>query len=301
MARMLTGTRTIWAGALIGALGCNSQKEPPPLPDRLAFASAVAELTCQSRAACCERENVAFDATECQERVVADLLPSLEAESPSATYDPKLAAACLTAATSRVTCGEVDDDGGTMEACERIVHGKLAPGAPCETPDECDVEPGQSVSCTSDGGEDEADTVCVVFIHGPAERGALGDDCRKTCDGDCFVSSSPNPPDFAVHGGNVGCYRDDGLRCAVVESPEGEAVARCSDLVELGEECFFDADCVEGAFCGGGSVPGVCTALFENEADCFAAPTACRSGYCDEETWQCGEPVFAASECTDYL
>jgi hypothetical protein len=282
-------------------LGCKSQKDSPELADMAAFAAAMADLTCQSRAACCEREAVAFDATECRERVIAELPAALEAESPSATYDPKLAAACLAAATARTTCGEFDDSGGTMEACEHVLHGRLAPGAPCTTSDECQVGPGQTVSCTSDGGEDDEDVVCVVFSHGPAQRGELGDDCRTTCDGDCFVSSSPNPARIALRGGNVGCYRDDGLRCAAVESAEGEAVERCSALVKLGDECVFDAECVEGAFCGGSSVPGVCTALFENEADCFAAPIGCKSGYCDEETWRCREPVFASGECTDYL
>jgi hypothetical protein len=275
----------------MSVLGCKSEKEPQQLADMAAFAAAAAQLTCQSLGACCDREGVAFDATQCRERIVAELPGSLEAESPGGTYDPKLAAACLAEAKPRTTCGEIDDSGGTLEACEHVLHGTLAPGARCETSSECEVGPGQSVSCTSDGGDDDGDAVCVVFTHGTAQRGKLGDDCRRTCDGDCFLSSSPNPARFTLHGGNVGCYRDDGLRCV------GEG--RCAALADLGEECTLDDECVEGAFCGGGSVPGVCTALFENGADCFAAPIGCQSGHCDEETWQCSEPVFATSECTD--
>ncbi len=124
---------------------------------------------------------------------------SLEPESPEGTYDPKLAAACLAEAKPRTTCGEIDDSGATLEAYEHVLHGTLAPGARCETSSECDVGPGQSVSCTSDGGEDETDAVCVVFTHGPAQRGKLGDDCRRTCDGDCLLSSSPNPARFTLH------------------------------------------------------------------------------------------------------
>ena len=286
-------------GALIGGAGCKSRQESPQLSDLVSFAAAIADLTCQSRAACCERADIAFDATECREEVIAELPAALEKDSPNGTYDPKLAEACLTAVKLRTTCGDVDDSGGAIEACEHVLHGKLAPGAPCQTTDECNVGAGQNVWCTSDGGENEEDRVCVVSKHEPAQHGELGDECRRTCDGDCFVSWSPKPARFTVHGGNVGCYRADGLRCAVVESDDGEAVERCIELVELGEECFSDPDCVEGAFCGGGSVPAVCTPLFENGADCFADPIGCRSGYCDEETWQCGEPVFAASECTD--
>jgi hypothetical protein len=275
----------------MSVLGCKSEEEPPQLADMEAFVAALADLTCQSVDACCEREGVDFDATKCRERIIATLPGKLEADSPSATYDPKLAAACLAATKQRTTCGEVDDSRGTLEACRHVLHGALAPGARCEISDECQVGAGQSVQCASDGDDDGDDAVCVVFTHGPAQRGKLGDDCRTTCDGDCFVSSSPNRARFTLQGGNVGCYRDDGLRCV------GEG--RCAELAKLGEECILDQECVEGAFCGGGSVPGVCTALFENGADCFAAPIGCKSGYCDEETWQCSEPVFATSECTD--
>lgn len=90
-------------------------------------------MICQSMGACCKREGVAFDATQCRERLIAELPRHLEAESPSGTYDPKLAAACLAEAKPRTTCGEVDDGSGTLEACRHVLHGTLAPGARCET------------------------------------------------------------------------------------------------------------------------------------------------------------------------
>jgi hypothetical protein len=271
-------------------LGCKSEKEPQPLRDLAAFAAGIADLTCQSLAACCERENVAFDATQCREKIIAELPGQLKADAPGGKYDPKLAAACLAEAKPRTTCGEIDDSGGKLKTCEYVLHGTLAPGARCDTSSECQVGPGQSVICTEEGGEDEEDAVCVVFTLGPAQRGKLGDACSTTCEGDCFLLSSPNPARFTLPA-NVGCYRNDGLHC------NGEGT--CAELAPLGEECIYDSDCVEDAFCGGGSTPGVCTALFENGEDCFAAPIGCKSGHCDEETWQCSDPVFATSECMD--
>lgn len=90
----------------------------------------------------------------------------------------------------------------------------------------------------------------------------------------------------------MACFRSDGLYCGVDQV--------CVPLLRAGEDCFSDNECAPDFYCQptAGTTSSACVKKVENGADCFAAPPSCASGYCDEETWQCGAPpAFGAAEC----
>lgn len=282
-----------WAVVSLALTACGNSKGDPAkdgVSSKEELAAKLAQLSCGSRAPCCEEQGFAFDEAQCSKNYGAFLLERgwKEGETAGGTFDAVQANDCLAQYEALQTCGNVEDTGGALEACDYAIHGDVAPGEPCESHLQCAVGRGQTASCGEDG-------VCVVFTLQQATHGRSGDTCRTTCARDeCLVEGRPTPSDPEAEGLDVGCYRSDGVYCRFN--------GVCEPLAELGEPCDGHESCVDGAYCPPATLNGsVCTEKLEDGADCSANPSACRSGYCDEATWQCRAPALPAEECSDSI
>jgi hypothetical protein len=241
---------------------------------------------CASLGDCCSEQGVSFDRETCEEEAASLFSEGVldDRQAPDTRYDAAIGAECLQAIKSLVACGRLEDAGGVLRACHRVLHGDVAPGDACESGDQCRVLPGQSAGCVDQGR-------CVVFTQRPAARGKLGDACWGTChSSDCIVYTDPQPPLEGTESGDTICFLEDGLYCD----------DECKPRPELGEACPYSEVCADDAYCdrSGAPLTGMCAPRQENGADCSFNPEACASHYCDESNFTCAErPGLSEAEC----
>jgi hypothetical protein len=232
---------------------------------------------------------VRFDRKTCE----SDAAPlavkgfSNDREDPEAVYDAAIGAECLEAIEANVVCGQLDDSNGVLAACDALFHGEVAAGEPCESSAQCRRERGQSATC----GELRR---CTVYARRQATHGKLGDACAATCiSSECIVEIDAETASIDAKRSVVECFRDDGLYCDT----------ECKELAAIGEPCPGEHEaCADDAYCDlsdGTGIEGTCAARLANGADCSDSPGACRSRYCDEDTFICGErPGLSEAECS---
>ncbi len=283
-------TAFLCAWAALSVVGCgksDGSAEPIPQTD---LPKRVANLLCDSLAACCKSNGHAIDTAGCKTAYTAELERDLaDDDERRVRYDAQAAGDCLAAVSSKIQCGRVDDD--DAPACERIFVGSVALGQPCNDSRECAPLAGRSVYCQSDDGL--SPSVCTASSTSSAPRGKAGDACGITCsEGDnCSVGDDapvplPGPGGVPAPQPNpVGCYRDDGLFCKV---------GRCAPLLAPGEACDSYDACGGTAFCDFST--GQCTAPRPNGSPCESS-NECQSDKCDEVTDNLGSLAAGARVC----
>jgi hypothetical protein len=241
---------------------------------------------CASLGDCCSEQNVSFDREICEKEAALQFTDGIldDRQAPDTQYDAAIGAECLRAIKALVVCGQLDDSGGVLAACDSVLHGDAAPGDACESGDQCQVGPGQSASCVDQGR-------CVVFTRRSAPRGKLGDACSTTCDSrECIIDTDPEPALEGTVSSGATCFLEDGFYCD----------SECKRLPKLGDACSLSGDfCVADAYCStGGELTGTCARRLDNGADCSQHPDACASHYCDESSFTCAEPPgLSEAEC----
>jgi hypothetical protein len=273
-------------GLALAFVGCSSsESDPEPTATLEELATSVARVMCASLGGCCTEQGVSFDRETCETEATSRFTEAIldDREAPDTRYDAAIGAECLQAITSLVVCGQLDDGGGVLEACDRILHGDVAPGDACESRDQCQVGPGQSASCVDQGR-------CVVYTQRSPIRGKLGDACHGTChSSECTVDTDPQPALEGTIAPGAICFLEDGLYCDT----------ECKPRPKLGEACSGMEVCVADTYClTQGALTGTCVRRLNNGADCSSHPGGCASHYCDESNFTCAElPGLSETEC----
>ena len=294
---MFKGVRVLGV-AVLCCLGCGDTKSegaPDSAPRTYAeLSSALAKASCRSRADCCTGASIELDMPACVSAYTA-LFAAGDGSDKAAgiDYDAAIGADCLHDLKALLVCGEVDDAGDTLNACDQLFHGDTRPGEPCEDGSECARGVGQDATCSSDYLAEGSDPVCVVYTKKPAKHAAAGDACVHSCEfATCMINVERLPAE-AEQLSDSACFYSDGLYCGADQV--------CVSLLEAGEPCASNSDCASDAYCQptAGTTASACEKKVPNGADCFAAPDSCASGYCDQDGWQCAEPpAFGAADCT---
>lgn len=291
-----------WIGMSVVVVACGKSEGGPAPVSLEQLPARVAAMMCEGRGGCCERSGFTFDVAGCKQERVAEIEQELvELDTANVDYDATAAGECLEALEAGSSCGEFDGD--DAEACDRVFRGKLAPGQPCTSSQECRREPGQSVSCYSEDGIQPE--LCTVFDGGmPSRHGKLGEACFTTCfeNDDCSGSAAvPAPgPGVPAPADPAACYRSDGLWCDY-----SRASPTCARLLPLGQACTGYESCAGKAFCA--TDTSVCSAPRANGQPC-SADRECQSGNCSDTPPAAGPTVseavcvaeerLTADECT---
>ena len=253
------------------------------------FASLYAEALCAEGALanCCRTNGLAYDRSQCTS--VGEGLAQLalnKGRSKGLAYDPMRAGACVAAVRAYVrSCGSgaTDDD-----SCDGLFIGNKEPGAACDDSNECRPSAEGEVRCNNWSSMGQSGSLCQVV-----KPVGLGGACTSK-------SSTPPPATVSNCQENQDLYCDSQSSSCRSMPKAGEAcfiscarsafckVGRCVERADVGGACdsdsFFNAQCVDGAYCDVASTktcrsqkaPGdACVA----NAECKSR--SCANGKCD--------------------
>jgi hypothetical protein len=220
------------------------------------FLAQFPTLACRGLETCCQEAGLGYNGTVCQ---------ALTAPAPvaNAVFDLDAARRCIAALERPYDCS-----GATTPECDRVYMGMLAPGDVCSVDAECMAPEGGTATC---------DGTCTI-----QSRGTAGEACSASCES--FAGSG-----WICTGGGldeveeVQCWRDDGLICR-----EG----MCTALGGPGDECFFDDECRDDAYCDGTA----CQTRVEAGAACTTSSECATSTYCAET---CTPQLGEGEACSD--
>lgn len=206
------------------------------------FLSQFPALVCRGLETCCQEAGLGYNGALCQ---------ALTTPSPvsNVVFDRDAAQRCITALEQPPDCS-----GATVPECDRVYVGMLAPGDACSVDAECTAPEGATANC---------DGTCTI-----QSRGTAGQACSASCEsfaGSGWVCSGGGLDDIE----EVQCWRDDGLVCS-----EGT----CTALGGPGDECSFDDECRDDAYCDGAA----CQARVEAGAACAQSGECATGTYCAE-------------------
>jgi hypothetical protein len=267
--------------------GCGKAEGNAGPVSRAELPARVASIACDGLAGCCKSDGFAFDLATCKQAFTAEIDQNLNQilGNDNVVYDERAAGECLAALSANTQCGEIDDD--DAPACDRVFRGRLAPGEPCTTSEECREDVGQRATCT---GEGLTRPVCTLLSSTPARAGQEGEPCFTTCyeGDDCSFDSPPQPTAPAPGPGvapapmtePVACYRDQGLWC---DYDSGY----CRRLAAVGEACSDSYSCSGDAFCDYNTQ--LCASPRPNGVACDGSEQ-CQSGRCGEGGPSIGVP-----------
>lgn len=279
----------------VGVLGACGKSESSAAPvSREELPRAVADLLCDSLAPCCDDAGQPFDIAACKSTWMAQISASYdELDSTRVEYDAAAAGECLAGVRGHVQCGEVDNDGEDVPACENILRGKVAEGQPCETSQECARSAGEDASCEYDDAS--LASRCKIYRPGSQPRGKAGDNCNQTCDDaggeSCTTFVSPGGP-TTPSAPPAACHTSDGLYCAFDQITFSQT---CAALSKAGEPCNdFGDNCGHGSVCDYNS--RLCTLPRANGQACDANEL-CTSEFCSNQGL-CGPRTVSAEECS---
>lgn len=270
--------------ALSLAVGCGGKGGAEPIPER-ELPNRLVSLFCDSLGSCCRAAGIGFDAEACRAESLAEL--DITYDSELVAYDAQAAGDCLASFAAQLECGKASAGFEPAPACERVFRGKVPPGQPCSSSQECQHSESQSASCQMSG----VTTVCVVQEWIVMRRGQAGEACSATCESEanCVVSFPGGDPD------PVGCRRSDGLYCSIV-APGGAGDDVCRPLGEVGASCEDSWGCRDGTFCD--FQTRTCVLPRDNGQPCDSDPQ-CKSGKC-RDGLICSDNTVTAEECSDF-
>jgi len=238
------------------------------------FQEQAPGLFCQGIETCCGELGRQSNPLICQ------AFSGLAMPSPDLTYHSDAAGACLQQLRS-MQCEASD----MPLPCDSVYTGNKQPGEACESDAECVAAAGGDSEC------DLFDNVCVEVRRGD-EGDACNAACRQLGPGGYACSLFENP---ALPNQEVRCFREDGLSCGAEQV--------CEALVEMGEPCVNNEDCVDGNYCPFAAMDRICTPkLAVGEAcetfagDCVDSAFCGASGMCEAKK-PSGAACMDSDEC----
>jgi hypothetical protein len=285
------GTRLIPLGVLILAFGCSSgsgagstgttNPGDPATPEGFCngtFGRLIDSLDATCTAA--DKQTGSYQFLFGFMQVLVSQCPVLlesSIESGRAAIDGNAAATCVSAydeIVAQINVGSVENiDPGILAACQSVIVGKQAIGAPCAQPYECPA----GASCvgktgSTDGtcqnpaigdacgnGESESGEITITMNFGNHPECATGAFCDSAYQNGEYTQSC-----VALKADGEDCFDED--ECAVGACYLGQ----CSGAgpSPVGGECLTGDDCTGGHYCDDSATPSVCAPQKPNGAAC---------------------------------
>jgi hypothetical protein len=257
--------------------GATDDDDDETFVDEAKFRERFPTQLCAQIANCCDRVGAPINEAAC--RLSAQDAISDPPQAAGVNYDGAAAAKCLSAYTTAFSSCSLPKE-ADIDVCDSIYVGSVPEGGACVESDQC----ANDGYCELDASGAQ---VCVNYNGVPAPRGAAGDVCWGTCEGDPSEPCAGPAP--APGSGPTGayCYTADGLQCDF-------ATSTCTTLPAVGEPCpnYY---CGAGAYCDDFSV--TCREARPDGAPCEYG-SQCQSGEC--EGTACGSGQITAALCGEF-
>ncbi len=248
-------------------------------------ASGFVDEYCKYIGQCCGQSGYPSDGATC--RALAG------SSAAQRQYNAAKGEECLAAIRSQAASNpNFCTAGNSVPACSQVYTsaGGAAPGATCESDNDCAPSSEGEVDCVSTFTNGATTRTCQVRV-----RGKEGDACTGTKDGNTLVSVGSSDRDGGAPSKAAYCDTADGIYCNTSKDV-------CMRIADVGGACGdagFDTNaCVKNAYCD--SKQKTCVARLAAGADCadFSLRSACVADhYCDDTTKKCTASLADDAPC----
>jgi len=222
------------------------------------FQAALEETLCGDETArCCPMYAAQYSRTSCQDTVrdfieTRMLLVTQVTTQPTATFNPGIAADCLSVAQAAARVCATPLSGNVGSSCDSVFTGQTAVGERCSGDQSCAQPAGRSVVCEGDK--------CVARTTTHADPGRSGAPCitARDCgsEAECCIygTCSQRVGEGEPCGGQCGSLAETPGNCAVGLACSHDRV--CIPAVRPGESCYdASVTCEDGSGCYTASCP----------------------------------------------